>query len=81
MRPAQVLMGSNFLLELVPEGERSLYLGLSNTLTGVVVLVSGLGGLVVDALGFAGLFAVSLGLCLAGYVLASGLPEPREAQR
>jgi hypothetical protein len=81
MRPAQVLMGSNFLLELVPEGERSLYLGLSNTLTGVVVLASGLGGLVVDALGFAGLFAVSLGLCLAGYVLASGLPEPRQSQR
>lgn len=81
MRPARVLTGSNFLLELVPEGERSLYLGLSNTLTGVATLASGLGGLVVDALGFAGLFAVSLGLCLAGYVLASGLPEPREAQR
>ena len=27
--------------ELSPEGERSLYLGLSNTLLGVVVLISG----------------------------------------
>ena len=78
VRPAQILTGSNFLLELVPEAERPLYLGLSNTLMGVVVLISGLGGLVVDFFGFAGLFAVSLGLCLVGYVLASGLPEPRE---
>jgi len=78
VQPAQILMGSNFLLELVPEAERSLHLGLSSTLLGVVVLISGLGGLVVDFLGFAGLFAVSLGLCLTGYVLASGLPEPRE---
>ncbi len=77
-RPAQILGGSNFLLELVPETERPLYLGLSNTLMGIVVLISGLGGLVVDFFGFAGLFALSLGLCLAGYVLASGLPEPRE---
>ena len=80
MLPAQILSGSNFLLELVPGAERPLYLGLSNTLMGVVVLISGLGGLVVDFFGFAGLFAVSLGLCLAGYVFASGLPEPREME-
>ncbi|MEE9617073.1 MAG: MFS transporter [Anaerolineae bacterium] len=80
MRPAQILSGSNFLLELVPGAERPLYLGLSHTLMGVVVLISGLGGLVVDFFGFAGLFAVSLGLCLAGYVFASGLPEPREIE-
>ena len=80
VRPAQILAGSNYLLELVPETERPLYLGLSNTLMGVVVLISGLGGLVVDFFGFASLFAVSLGLCLAGYVLASGLPEPRETE-
>jgi len=77
VRPAQVLTGSNFLLELVPEAERPLYLGLSNTLMGVAVLVSGLGGLVVDLAGFTGLFALSLALCLIGYGLATGLPEPR----
>jgi len=79
-RPGQVLAGSNFLLELVPEAERPLYLGLSNTLMGITILVSGLGGLVADLSGFAGLFFVSLGLCLAGYVLATGLPEPREKE-
>ena len=80
VRPAQVLVGSNFLLELAPESERPLYLGFSNTLHGLVVLISGLGGLVVDAFGFSGLFVVSVGLSLAGYVLATGLPEPREVQ-
>jgi hypothetical protein len=45
---------------------------------GIVVLISGLGGLIVDFLGFAGLFALSLGLYLAGYALATRLPEPRE---
>jgi len=78
VRPGQVLVGSNFLLEMVPEAERALYLGLSNKLMGVVVLVSGLGGLLVDLFGFAGPFVASLGLCLAGYVLTSRLPEPRE---
>lgn len=79
VKPAYILTGSNFLLELAPGEERPLYLGFSNTLMSVVVLVSGLGGLVVDGLGFAALFVVSLGLCLAGYVLAGGIPEPRKA--
>jgi Na+/melibiose symporter-like transporter len=75
--PAKVLSGSNFLLELVSEAERPLYLGLSNTLTGTVVLISGLGGLVVDLFSFAGLFILVLGLCLAAYVLATRLPDTR----
>jgi MFS family permease len=80
IRPAQVLSGSNFLLELVPEDERPLYLGLSNTLMGIVVLISGMGGAVVDLFGFTGLFAASLVLYLLGYVFAAGLPEPRETE-
>lgn len=79
MRPVATLTGSNFLLELVPDGERSLYLGLSNTMMGVTVLLSGLGGLVVDAAGFGGLFGLALGLYAAAYVLTTGLPEPRLA--
>jgi hypothetical protein len=79
--PAKILSGSNYLLELVPEGERPLYLGLSNTLMGIAVLISGLGGLVVDVMGFAGLFAVVVGLCVAAYVLAAKLPETRREDR
>jgi hypothetical protein len=75
--PGKILTGSNFLLELVSENERPLYLGLSNTLTGIVVLISGLGGVVVDLFSFAGLFIIVLGLCGAAYVLATKLPETR----
>lgn len=75
--PARILAGSNFLLELVPGAERPLYLGLSNTLMGVVILISGLGGLIVDLFGFVGLFLLALGFCLTSYILATGLPEPR----
>jgi len=75
--PANVLVGSNFVLELVSEAERPLYMGFSNTLMGFVVLISGLGGLVVDLFGFVALFALSLGLCIVGFVLARRLPEPR----
>jgi hypothetical protein len=80
MQPALMLIGNNFLLELTPEAERPLYLGFSSTLAGIAVLVSGLGGLVVDLSGFTGLFGLSLGLCLVGYLLAAGLPEPRESE-
>jgi hypothetical protein len=75
--PGKILTGSNFLLELVSENDRPLYLGLSNTLTGIVVLISGLGGVVVDLFSFAGLFTIVLGLCGAAYVLATKLPETR----
>ncbi|MGD2104415.1 MAG: MFS transporter [Anaerolineae bacterium] len=78
--PGKILSGSNFLLELVSEGQRPLYLGLSNTLMGVVVLISGLGGLIVDLLGFVGLFTAVAGLCAAAYVLASTLPTSRQRQ-
>jgi len=77
VRPAEMLTGSNFLLELAPTEERPLYLGLSNTLMGVVVLLSGFGGIVVDISGYGGIYVLSLALCLAGYLLATGLPEPR----
>ncbi len=77
LAPASALVGNNFLLELVPEAERPLYLGLSNTLIGIVVLISGFGGLVVDLLGYAGLFGLSALLCLLAWWWSRGLPEPR----
>jgi MFS family permease len=76
--PAGILSGSNFLMELVPDAERPIYLGLTNTLSGIVSLISVLGGLLVDLLGFGGLFGTSAMLCLIGFALATGLPEPRD---
>ena len=77
-RPAYIMAGGSYLLELAPEKQRALYMGFTNTLMSVGILVSGMGGLVVDLIGFGGLFALAAGLCLAGYALATGLPEPRE---
>ncbi len=77
--PAYMLVGNNFLLEMVPEGERPLYLGLSSTLVGIILLLTIGGGLVADLVGFAGLFALSLVLYVAAYGLATSLPEPRDA--
>jgi MFS family permease len=79
--PAGIMAGSNFLMELAPDTERSIYLGLTNTLSGIVTLLSVLGGLLVDLLGFGGLFSVSAVLCGVGFALTTRLPEPRESQR
>jgi MFS family permease len=78
--PTAPLVGSNFLLELAPDAERPLYLGFANTLVGLLVLLSGLlGGLMVDGVGFGGLFLLTLGLCLLALGWTVGLPEPRGA--
>ena len=54
-------------------------MGSANTLLGVIVLLSGLGGLMVDLVGFAGLFMLTLCLCLLAFGWALKLPEPRKA--
>jgi MFS family permease len=78
--PIMMLSGSNFLLELVPDAERPLYLGLANTLIGATILLSGLmGGLVVELVSFGGLFVLTLMLCLLAFGLTTRLPEPRRA--
>ena len=76
--PASMLVGSNFLIELVPEAERPIYLGLSSTLVGTVLLLTLAGGLLADLLNYSGLFAVSLVLYIVAYWLATSLPEPRD---
>jgi MFS family permease len=50
------------LFEVVPAEERPLYIGLGNTLLGVVMLLTSLVGLIVDYLGFAACF-VFCALC------------------
>jgi MFS family permease len=75
--PPRILVGSNFLVELVPEEERPLYLGLSNTLIGLALLLSGALGMLANPFGFAGLFLFSLGLYGLAFLMASRLPEPR----
>ena len=49
----------SLLLDLAPPAGRTLYLGFTNTLMGVVLLVTSISGLIVAMLGFAALFAVT----------------------
>jgi hypothetical protein len=58
--------GQPLLLEIAPAEERSLYLGFTNTVLGVLLLSTGLSGVVVAALGF----PVLLGLTIAAHAVA-----------
>ncbi len=71
--PAGAIVGASYPIKLSPERERPLYIGLYNTVMGVAVLLSGLGGIVVDLGGFRTLFALSFLLYLATYFLGKRL--------
>jgi MFS family permease len=58
--PVGGIAGQNLLLEVAPEDDRSLYLGFGNTILGIVLLLSSVGGLLMDLLGIQALFAVAV---------------------
>ena len=57
----------SYLLDIAPSGERALYLGFTNTLFGIGVFTSSLGGVIVDWAGFDVLMALSA--CFYGLAL------------
>jgi len=63
----QSTAGHNLLLEIAPRNLRPTYVGLANSVLGVASFAPLLGGLMVDRLGFAPLFAVALTVQLAGW--------------
>jgi MFS family permease len=67
----------NYLLDIAPAEDRPLYIGLANTLTGLAVLASAIGGLIVDLAGLAVLFWVAAAFYAGSLLLAGGLREPR----
>jgi hypothetical protein len=67
LRDAGIGVASHsLLLEITPPGQRSLYVGFTNSVLGITLFSTGLSGLVVERLGLAGL----VGLSLAAYGLA-----------
>lgn len=68
----------NYLLEIAPAGDRPLYIGLANTVTGLTMLASAAGGLIVDLAGLAVLFWVAAAFQAGALLLAGRLQEPRE---
>jgi len=69
-----------FVLELAPEAERSVYVGLTNTLNGLTTLFSIVGGLILQWTGdnYTVLFIVTIVGLLFAWPLPFGLPEPRQ---
>ncbi len=64
-----------YLLDIAPPGDRSLYLGFTNSLLGLVQLSTSLGGVVVAMLGFPALVAISVAAYALGLVGAARLLE------
>jgi MFS family permease len=67
----------SFILEISPPGQRPTYMGLTNTLTGALVLMPVLGGFVLQRTSYPVLFAAAAGGTLAAALLALRLPNPR----
>lgn len=65
--------GLSLLLEIAPGHDRPLTIGLTNTVLGVALLSTALGGLIADAIGYRGLFALSFGFYTLALLLLWGL--------
>jgi MFS family permease len=70
-----------YMLEVAPEAERPVYVGLTNTLNGVTMLFSALGGLILAWTGnnYGLLFAITLVGTTIAWPMTLALHEPREA--
>lgn len=67
----------NLLLEIAPGNDRAIYVGLTNTVLGVAYFSTIASGLLVDALGYRGVFLIALVLLSVGLWALSRLQEPR----
>ncbi len=73
-----VLLGFlNYVLEISPAGQRPTYMGLTNTLSGLLVLVPLAGGWILEHASYPLLFALAAVGTLAAAILALGLPSPK----
>ena len=70
----------NYLLEIAPKERRPLYMGLYNTLAGVLVPASFLGGVLLQVTSYPVLFGVTAVGVAAGLWLSLGLKETRQHQ-
>ncbi len=69
----------NYLLEIAPEGMRPTYIGLGNTIMGVLTLAPIAGGWLLEATSYTTLFGVTTVIVAAGFLFSLGLKPPRRA--
>ncbi len=71
----------NYLLDIAPPEQRSLYLGFTNTLFGIAFFASGLGGLIVDLAGFTVLMLLAVLFYGAALAFSLRMAEPRAVDK
>jgi MFS family permease len=71
----------NYALELAPAGQRPTYIGLFNSISGLLVLPPLLGGWLLQSTSYAVLFAVTAAVLALAHVLTWRLPAQRPAAR
>ena len=74
---SDVLGFLNYVLEIAPPGQRPTYMGLTNTLLGVLILVPLVGGWILERSSYPLLFTLAAVGTLAGALLSLSLPSPR----
>ena len=67
----------NLLLDFAPPRDRVTYIGLTNSILGVALLSTSLGGALVDLIGISSVFLFSLGCLAASLVAFYRMREPR----
>jgi MFS family permease len=68
----------SYLLDIAPHTQRALYVGFTNTLFGIGVFTSSLGGLIVDWAGFTTLMAIAALFYVLALFLSLRMAEPRQ---
>jgi MFS family permease len=68
----------NLTLEVAPPHDRAIYIGLTNTILGVAYLSTAVSGLIVDLVGYEGVFVLGLILLLVASWALWRLRDPRE---
>ncbi len=69
----------NYVLELAPAGQRPTYIGLFNTISGVLILLPAFGGWLLSATSYGVLFALTAVVLVVAHVLSLSLPSASHA--
>lgn len=68
----------NYLLEIAPDNMRSAYVGVGNTIMGVLTLAPIVGGWLLETTSYTALFGLTTVLVTTGFLLTLGLKPPRQ---
>ena len=68
----------NYVIEIAPPGERPAYVGLTNTISGVLIVLPLVGGALLQTTSYPVLFAMAATGAVLGLLLSTRLPASRE---